>query len=236
MICPACGSENIDGSDRCENCLAPFRDLDVPRADSAEGLARQVMRDTLSELEQDTAVIVAPDTRALDVATRMREHNTGCALVMDGSNLVGIFTEHDLLLSISQQLPDPGRASDAQAHAADAASPVYREDNFPIPNATFGDTPIEEIRLDESLVEETSVEANADTRRNRLNFLSVLDRPVKEMMTSNPETLQERESVASALNKMSTGHYRHIPVRQTDNSYTVVSIKSVLNYIAQEDW
>ena len=56
MNCPACGSENIDGIDRCENCLAPFRDLDVPRADAAEGLARSVMEDRLSQLDYDDPV------------------------------------------------------------------------------------------------------------------------------------------------------------------------------------
>ncbi len=47
MNCPSCGHENIDGIDRCENCLAPFRQLDIPSADAAEGLARLVMEDKL---------------------------------------------------------------------------------------------------------------------------------------------------------------------------------------------
>jgi hypothetical protein len=35
---------------------------------------------------------------------------------------------------------------------------------------------------------------------------------------------------------MSVGRYRHLPVRKNDGSYAVASIKSVLNYIAKEDW
>ena len=59
---------------------------------------------------------------------------------------------------------------------------------------------------------------------------------VKELMSPNPETLNEKDSVAEALNKMSLGRYRHIPFKKADGSYAVASIRSVLKYIAQEDW
>jgi CBS domain-containing protein len=59
---------------------------------------------------------------------------------------------------------------------------------------------------------------------------------VGELMSRNPEALRETDSVAAALNKMSIGRYRHVPVRRSDGSYGVASIKSVLKYIAQEDW
>src|SRR5882672_5924195 len=101
MNCPSCGHENIDGIDRCENCLAPFRQLDIPSADAAEGLARSVMEDNLNQLEQDLAISVAPDTPALEVARLMKNANSGCALVVDGAKLVGIFTEHDVLLKMT---------------------------------------------------------------------------------------------------------------------------------------
>ena len=175
MICPSCGSENIDGIDRCENCLAPFRDLDVPRADAAEGLARSVMEDRLSQLEYDDPILVSGDTPAGEVAQRMKAASSGCALVVENGKLAGIFTEHDLLLRITSTA-DPGS----------------------------------------------------------LTWCS--DSPVTQLMTSNPETLHEHDSVAAALNKMSMGQYRHLPVERADGSYAVASIKSVLKYIATEDW
>ena len=60
--------------------------------------------------------------------------------------------------------------------------------------------------------------------------------PVKELMSPDPETLRETDSVATALNKMSLGRYRHIPVQKKDGSYAVTSIKHVLKYLAKEDW
>lgn len=169
MNCPSCGYDNIDGIDRCENCLAPFRQLDIPSADAAEGLARSVMEDNLARLEQDEMISVAPDEPALAVARQMKNSNSGCALVLDGGKLVGIFTEHDVLKNM------------------------------------------------------TSAESLAGST-------------VKELMSSNPEVLHESASVAEALNKMSLGRYRHIPLRKADGSYAVASIRSVLKYIAQEDW
>jgi CBS domain-containing protein len=170
MNCPSCGHENIDGTDRCENCLAPFRDLDVPRADAAEGLARSVMEDNLGRLETEQTITVVSDTPVIEVVRLMKHANSGCALVVNDGKLAGIFTEHDVL----RKMTGPS------AHASTTA--------------------------------------------------------VKELMTSSPEILNEQDSVAAALNKMSMGRYRHIPVKKSDGSYTVASIKSVLNYISREDW
>ena len=169
MNCPSCGHENIDGIDRCENCLASFRQLDIPSADAAEGLARSVMEDNLSRLDQDETILVASDTPALEVTQLMKNSNSGCVLVVDHGKLVGIFTEHDVLKRMTG--------------AGDLAGVM-----------------------------------------------------VKDLMSSNPETLHERDSVAEALNKMSLGRYRHIPFQKADGNYAVASIRSVLKYIAKEDW
>jgi CBS domain-containing protein len=153
---------------------------------------------------------------ASDVARRMKEANTGCALVLEGSKLVGIFTEHDVLLRMTSATGTAG-VSPANEREARTSFP----DELP---AT--DIPIEELRADEmEFIGETST-------RIRANF----DVPVSQLMSRNPETLHEKDSVAEALNRMSVGRYRHLPVIKSDGSYTVDSIKSVLNYIAKEDW
>ena len=59
---------------------------------------------------------------------------------------------------------------------------------------------------------------------------------VRELMSVNPEVLSETDSVAIAVNKMSMGRYRHIPIRKADGSYSVTSIKHVLKYIAKAEW
>lgn len=170
MHCQSCGHENIEGTDRCDNCMTPLFKMDVPRSEATTGLARSVMEDDLSCLELEEAVAVPPVTPAIDVVRRLRDARCGCALVLEGSKLVGVFTEHDVLRKMT------GEAASAGSVA------------------------------------------------------------VRELMSPNPETLRETDSVATALNKMSLGRYRHIPVIKSDGSYRVTSIKNVLKYIAKEDW
>lgn len=170
MICPSCSFDNLEGMDRCENCMKPLRDLDVPRSDATRGLARSVMEDTLGQLDAEEMVTARPEETALAVAQRMKDEQRACALVLDEGRLVGIFTEHDVMCKMTGE------------QAAAAA------------------------------------------------------RPVSELMSVNPESLSETDSVAAALNKMAMGRYRHVPVAKQDGSYSVTSIKDVLKYIAQEDW
>src|SRR5438132_11275310 len=97
MLCPSCGHENIEGTDRCEECMSPLMNLDVHQGSSSDGLARSVMEDDLRKLDPEPCVNVAPELEALDVVRRMRESRSGCALVLKDGRLLGIFTEHDLL-------------------------------------------------------------------------------------------------------------------------------------------
>jgi CBS domain-containing protein len=220
MNCPSCGHENIDGIDRCENCLAPFRQLDIPSVDASESFAQSVMEDNLGRLDYEPSVCVTPDTPAGSVARRMKEANTGCALVLEEGKLVGIFTEHDVLLRMSSTMSDKLQS----VEPADFQLP----NQLPINQIPSSEIPFEELRADEMTVaEETEVD---------LRIHAGFDCPVAELMSHNPETLFEKDSVAEALNRMSVGRYRHLPVKKSDGSYTVASIKSVLNYIAKEDW
>ena len=55
---------------------------------------------------------------------------------------------------------------------------------------------------------------------------------VRKLMTSNPESLRPTDSIAYALNKMSLGDYRHVPL--VDNARVpvgVVSVKDIVNYL-----
>ena len=168
MLCPSCGYDNIEGTDRCEECLTSLFNLDEAQG-GRRGLARSVMEDDLSQLDQEF-LGVAADAPINEVIKQMKESRLGCALVLDDGELVGIFTERDLLNKFT--------GSEAQAQTI----------------------------------------------------------AVSELMSANPEVLRETDSVATALNKMSMGRYRHIPVRKSDGTYCVTSIKHVLKYLAQAKW
>ena len=168
MLCPSCGYDNIEGADRCDECLTSLFNLDASQG-GRRSLARSVMEDDLNQLEQEF-VGVTSDMPAAEAINKMREARVGCALVIDGGKLLGIFTERDVL---------------------------------------------------KKLTGKTALQTTT---------------PVSELMSANPETLRETDSVATALNKMSMGRYRHIPLQKADGTYAVTSIKHVLKYIAKEDW
>jgi CBS domain-containing protein len=58
--------------------------------------------------------------------------------------------------------------------------------------------------------------------------------PIRRLMTPNPESLRLTDSIAYALNKMSVGGYRHIPL--VDESLTpvgIISVRDIINYIVR---
>lgn len=56
--------------------------------------------------------------------------------------------------------------------------------------------------------------------------------PVGEVMTSTPESLQLDDGIAFALNKMSVGGYRHIPVVENDGKPVgVLSVRDIVDFL-----
>jgi CBS domain-containing protein len=106
MFCPSCGHNNIEGVDRCDECMTPLLALDVPRSDSTVGLARSVMEDKLSQLDQEF-LGVRPDAPVSEVIDQMKAAGLGCALILEEGKLVGIFTERDLLNKLTGKTAEP---------------------------------------------------------------------------------------------------------------------------------
>ena len=84
------------------------------------------------------------------------------------------------------------------------------------------------------------VDANGDltgifTERDLLLRLESADlsRNIRPYMTRDPETLQPDDPIAFALNLMSVGGFRHVPlVDDHGRPVGVVSVKDVVNYLA----
>ena len=55
---------------------------------------------------------------------------------------------------------------------------------------------------------------------------------VKEVMTPSPEALHLDDSIAYAMNMMSVGGYRHVPiVDEQRKPISILSVKDVVSYI-----
>ena len=58
--------------------------------------------------------------------------------------------------------------------------------------------------------------------------------PLAEVMTPNPEVLSVRSSVAYALNKMSIGGFRHIPVVDAEHCPAfVVAVRDIVEFLVE---
>lgn len=84
----------------------------------------------VSEIMTKAVVTETADDTLADAAKKMREQQTGSLLIMDGTQLAGIFTERDLLKAIAQGA-DPGSTSLKQTMTTDiitiAPSATLRE-------------------------------------------------------------------------------------------------------------
>ncbi|MCW6509118.1 CBS domain-containing protein [Lichenifustis flavocetrariae] len=66
------------------------------------------------------------------------------------------------------------------------------------------------------------------------NKLTVLDDPVSDHMTSRVETATEETSVLEAMERMTAGRFRHLPVTKGNRLKGVVSIGDLVKYRISE--
>ncbi|MGH7898382.1 MAG: CBS domain-containing protein, partial [Candidatus Binatia bacterium] len=58
--------------------------------------------------------------------------------------------------------------------------------------------------------------------------------PVERFMTPDPETLRPNNDIVFALNKMSLGGFRHVPlVDEEHRPVGVISVKDIVDYIVE---
>jgi len=107
MLCPDCGFDNIEGMDNCEACGQPLVTLDP----SGGELEQSISRHSIRILCPKAPLTIGPLEAVSTAIETMCEHHVGCLLVVDEpGDLVGIFTERDVLNRFSadlSRLPDP---------------------------------------------------------------------------------------------------------------------------------
>ena len=113
-------------------------------------------------------VTVEASTVVRDAAHAMFSGGAGSALVLEGSRLVGIFTERDIMRALADQA-DAGRSS-----------------------------------------------------------------RVAQWMTADPATIEPGATVGQALDRMLTGHFRHLPVVEEGAVVGVVSMRDLARSIAKQ--
>jgi len=98
-VCPSCSAEVIPGSDFCEECGMDLRDAE--RKEPESKLHRTIMTDELSALDPPEPVTARPDESIASVIRKMIDRNHGAVCMVEDDELVGIFTERDVLLRVA---------------------------------------------------------------------------------------------------------------------------------------
>ena len=99
IICPYCQAENIEGEDECVECNQPLTDLSIRVPTSS--VEADLIRDRIERLWPKSPSTVPPDRPVGQVLKKMVGETIGCVMVVDGDELVGIFSERDALMKLN---------------------------------------------------------------------------------------------------------------------------------------
>ncbi len=100
MICPACGFDNLPGSEECNKCQQDLTQLDRPTAHNR--VERSLMEDRVGQLNPCKPCTLPPTATVREAINVMLGQNIGALLVVDpGGKLIGIFSERDLLIKVA---------------------------------------------------------------------------------------------------------------------------------------
>ena len=124
MHCPDCGSDNIPGVDHCEQCGAPLIGLQGPES----RVERSISRHTVGAIATRDPITLPSFTSVRACIAEMAAARVGCVLIEEGGQVVGIFTERDVL---SRILANPASFDDlVSAHMTPSPQSISVDDSI----------------------------------------------------------------------------------------------------------
>ena len=101
MLCPVCHYDNFEGEDTCANCGADLANADTPQP--ALDYHDTVLGEHLDSLGIGSPATVDPATAVADAIRQMHAAGVDCLLVVEGGQLVGIFTDRDAVVKATDK-------------------------------------------------------------------------------------------------------------------------------------
>lgn len=101
MHCPACGYDNLIGTEVCDNCGADLAGHDLPQP--AVTFHSTLLGEHLDELGAPAPILVELDAPVGDAIEAMHAAGADCVLVVVADRLVGIFTDRDAVVKLAGQ-------------------------------------------------------------------------------------------------------------------------------------
>ncbi len=153
--CPSCGHQNIEGEDRCAQCLHTLHQRDVPLPKKNDTIQSILLTAPISDLITGEDLLVAsPDDSIKKIVKIFQEKQKNCVVVYRKKKLVGILSNRDILwkvvgkhqdlskVTVEQVMthnPEWVKASDPIAFAVNKMAmggfrhiPVLNEDGTPL--------------------------------------------------------------------------------------------------------
>lgn len=104
--CPSCGHQNIEGEDRCAQCLHTLHQVVIPpkKKDTIQSV---MMTAPISELVTGKDLLVAsPDDSIEKIVKIFQEQKKNCVLVYKNKKMVGILSNRDILWKVAGKHKD----------------------------------------------------------------------------------------------------------------------------------
>ena len=98
--CPSCGYANIEGEDRCTQCLHTLHHVHIPKK-KLDNIQSAMMSAPISELVTGDDLLVTTTSDTLDKVVKIfQEQKKNCVLVYKNQKLVGILSNRDILWKV----------------------------------------------------------------------------------------------------------------------------------------
>ncbi len=128
--CQACGYENIQGEDRCAQCLHSLMQRDLPRAKKDDLIQTVMMTAPIADLITGKDLLVANITDTVEKIVKiLQAEGKNCVLIYKKKKLVGIISNRDLLLKVAGKHKD---LSKIKAEDVMTVNPEYVMADAPI--------------------------------------------------------------------------------------------------------
>ncbi|HQW51346.1 MAG TPA: CBS domain-containing protein [Tepidiformaceae bacterium] len=125
VVCPSCGSENIEGVDTCEHCTMDLRSIDVP--ESSQGVTESDLTLPVLSARMTRPRTVEASSTVREAVALMKDDPSGAVVIMDGVRIAGIFTDRDVLTRVAGR---PGVMDEAVTRYMTPDPVVLREDDM----------------------------------------------------------------------------------------------------------
>jgi len=99
VVCPSCRQENIEGADVCQNCMADLHPVGQP--ESVHVATESELALPVSSMRLSQPRTVRGERSVREAIDAMKDDPLGAVVVLDGSQVAGIFTERDVLKRIA---------------------------------------------------------------------------------------------------------------------------------------